>query len=170
MHDHRSVYIIYIYIYIRERERKKKKERERKRKKKRKTERKKKKEKEREKKRKREREIDIWDIDIWAYNGVYIYIYIYVYISLSLCELWPKPEFYSFIRTLPRTLPRYFRGLSFHFRGRSRTTIHFRSASANISGMWRETLFRVPRRFRETWFLPRCRFSLPRGRLTLSPR
>ena len=157
MHDHRSVYIIYIL----EREGKK----ERKRKKKRKTERKKRKRK-KERKREREREIDIWDIDIWAYNGVYIYVYIYI----SLCELWPKPEFYSFIRTLPRTLPRYFRGLSFHFRGRSRTTIHFRSASANISGMWRETLFRVPRRFRETWFLPRCRFSLPRGRLTLSPR
>ena len=36
---------------------------------------------------------------------------------------------YTNIR-LPRTLPRYFRGHSFHFRGRSRTTIHFRSTSA----------------------------------------
>ena len=35
---------------------------------------------------------------------------------------------------LPRTLPRYFRGHSFHFRGGSRTTIHFRSASANPIG------------------------------------
>ena len=53
---------------------------------------------------------------------------------ISPLELWPKPEFFLclYIR-LPQSLPHYFRGHGFHFRGQSRTTIHFRSASANIS-------------------------------------
>ena len=65
---------------------------------------------------------------------------------------------------LPRTLPRYFRGHSFHFRGRSRTTIHFRSASANISIVEVRNVarnaFRVPRRLHETWFSDPFRESL----------
>ena len=81
-------------------------------------------------------------------------------------ELWPKPEFYSFILTihLPRTLPRCFRGHSFHFRGRSRATIHFRSASANISIVEVRNVarnaFRVLRRLHETWFSDPFRESL----------
>ena len=45
---------------------------------------------------------------------------------------------------------------SFHFRGRSCTTIHFHSASANISIVEIRTVvrnvFRVPQRFRQHWF------------------
>ena len=62
---------------------------------------------------------------------------------------------YTNIR-LPRSLPHYFRSHSFHFRGRFRATIHFRSASANISILEIKTavknVLQVPRRFREHWF------------------
>ena len=58
---------------------------------------------------------------VCVYNSINIYIYGCV-CPENVCELWPKPELFSFILTYER-LPR--------FRGRSRTTIDFRSASAN---------------------------------------
>ena len=77
----------------------------------------------------------------------------------STIDLWSKPDRVLFRCTdirFPRTLPCYFRGHSFHFRGRSRTTIHFRNASENISIVEvrnvAKNAFRCPRRFREPWF------------------
>ena len=60
--------------------------------------------------------------------------------------------------SLPRSLPHYLccYGHIFHFRRRSRTTIHFRSASANFSIFEIRTVvrnvFQVSRRFRVHWF------------------
>ena len=80
-------------------------------------------------------------------------------------EPWPKPLFYSFYPNirLPQTLPRYFCGHSFHFCRWPRTTIHFRSACANMSIVEMRNAardaFRIPRRFRKPWFSDR---PLPR--------